>query len=123
MRLESTKGIPAAVGNWVCVARTGTYLRRVPVYRTLLHRLLHHEREPASPPPPLFLRLTLNYRRIYSSTVAYIVDANPSSSSAVATNCIIPGVAPFVFTEGAFPPQDSLGVGGLHMLWVGILVP
>ncbi|KAN0130193.1 Major facilitator superfamily domain containing protein [Lactarius tabidus] len=60
---------------------------------------------------------------IYSSTVAYIVDANPGrSSAAVATNSCFRGVAAFVFTEIAVPLQDSLGDGGVYTLLAGILV-
>ena len=72
---------------------------------------------------PFSFRLTHNFRWIYSSTVAYIVDANPGrSSSAVATNSFFRGVAAFAFTEMAVPLQDSLGDGGLYTLWAGILV-
>ncbi|KAI9442899.1 MFS general substrate transporter [Lactarius indigo] len=60
---------------------------------------------------------------IYSSTLAYIVDANPGrSSAAVATNSWFRGVAAFVFTEAAVPLQDSMGDGGMYTLWAGILV-
>ncbi|KAH9046681.1 major facilitator superfamily domain-containing protein [Lactarius hengduanensis] len=60
---------------------------------------------------------------IYSSTLAYIVDANPGrSSAAVATNSWFRGFAAFVFTEAAVPLQDSMGDGGLYTLWAGILV-
>ncbi|KAH8986090.1 hypothetical protein EDB86DRAFT_2299938 [Lactarius hatsudake] len=60
---------------------------------------------------------------IYSSTLAYIVDANPGrSSAAVATNSWFRGVAAFVFTEATVPLQDSMGDGGLYTLWAGILV-
>ncbi|KAH9028700.1 major facilitator superfamily domain-containing protein [Lactarius pseudohatsudake] len=60
---------------------------------------------------------------IYSSTLAYIVDANPGrSSAAVATNSWFRGAAAFVFTEAAVPLQDSMGDGGLYTLWAGILV-
>lgn len=60
---------------------------------------------------------------IYSSSVAYLVDANPGrSSAAVATNSCFRGVAAFAFTEAAVPMQDSLGDGGLYTFWAGILV-
>ncbi|KAH9165515.1 MFS general substrate transporter [Lactarius sanguifluus] len=60
---------------------------------------------------------------IYSSTLAYIIDANPGrSSAAVATNSWFRGVAAFIFTEAAVPLQDSMGDGGLYTLWAGILV-
>jgi hypothetical protein len=49
---------------------------------------------------PLLLCSDSQARWIYSSTVAYIVDANPGrSSAAVATNSCFRGVAAFVFTE------------------------
>ncbi|KAH9055249.1 major facilitator superfamily domain-containing protein [Lactarius vividus] len=60
---------------------------------------------------------------IYSSTLAYIVDANPGrSSAAVAANSWFRGIAAFVFTEAVVPLQDSMGDGGLYTLWAGILV-
>lgn len=60
---------------------------------------------------------------IYSSTLAYIVDANSGRSSvAVATNSCFRGVAAFVFTEAAVPLQNSIGDGWLYTLWAGILV-
>ncbi|KAI9451117.1 MFS general substrate transporter [Lactarius psammicola] len=60
---------------------------------------------------------------IYSSTLAYIVDANPGrSSAAVATNSCFRGVAAFAFTEAAVPLQNAMGDGGLYTLWAGILV-
>ncbi|KAI0298143.1 major facilitator superfamily domain-containing protein [Multifurca ochricompacta] len=60
---------------------------------------------------------------IYSSALAYIVDANPGrSSAAVATNSCFRGVAAFVFTEVAVPMQDSMGDGGLFSLWAGLIV-
>jgi hypothetical protein len=67
--------------------------------------------------------MTHDFRWIYSSTVAYLVDANPGrSSAAVATNSCFRGVAAFAFTEAAVPMQDSLGDGGLYTFWAGILV-
>jgi Na+/melibiose symporter-like transporter len=60
---------------------------------------------------------------IYSSTLAYIVDANPGrSSAAVATNSCFRGVTAFAFTLAAVPLQDSIGDGGLYTLWAGLLV-
>jgi Na+/melibiose symporter-like transporter len=60
---------------------------------------------------------------IYSSTLAYIVDANPGrSSAAVATNSCIRGVAAFVFTLAAVPLQDLAGDGGLYTMWAGLLI-
>ena len=117
---QTCNGVSTVVGNCVCVARTGAYPHRIPVHHALLHRVLHHVREPAF--PPFSFRLTQHFRWIYSSTVAYIVDANPGrSSSAVATNSFFRGVAAFLFTEAAVPLQDSLGDGGLYTLWAGIL--
>jgi threonine/homoserine/homoserine lactone efflux protein len=60
---------------------------------------------------------------IYSSTLAYIVDANPGrSSAAVAANSCFRGVAAFAFTLAAVPLQDSVGDGALYTLWAGLLV-
>ncbi|KAF8257483.1 MFS general substrate transporter [Lactarius quietus] len=60
---------------------------------------------------------------IYSSTFAYIIDANPGrSSEAVSANSCFRGFTAFVLTEVAVPLQDSMGDGGLYTLWAGILV-
>ncbi|KAF8483111.1 MFS general substrate transporter [Gautieria morchelliformis] len=60
---------------------------------------------------------------IYSSTLAYIVDANVGrSSTAVATNSMFRGVTGFIAAEVAVPLQDSLGDGGLYTLWAGLMV-
>ncbi|KAF7373494.1 Vacuolar DHA amino acid exporter [Mycena sanguinolenta] len=59
----------------------------------------------------------------YTSTLAYIVDANNGrSAAAVATNSAFRGVAAFVATEVAVPLQDSLGDGWLYTIWAGLLV-
>ncbi|TFY56644.1 hypothetical protein EVJ58_g7508 [Rhodofomes roseus] len=58
---------------------------------------------------------------IYSSTLAYIVDANVGrSSSAVASNSFFRGLSAFVATEVAVPLQNSIGDGGLYSLWGGL---
>ncbi|KAG1873278.1 MFS general substrate transporter [Suillus tomentosus] len=60
---------------------------------------------------------------IYTSTLAYIVDANTGrSSTAVATNSSFRGLSAFVAAEIAVPLQDSIGDGGLYTLWAGLLV-
>ncbi|KAI0061746.1 MFS general substrate transporter [Artomyces pyxidatus] len=60
---------------------------------------------------------------IYSSTLAYIVDANMGrSSAAVATNSCFRGTTAFLFAEVAVPLQGSIGDGGLYTLWTGLLV-
>lgn len=60
---------------------------------------------------------------IYSSTLAYIVDANVGrSSSAVASNSFFRGLFAFVATEIAVPLQTSIGDGGLYSMWAGIMV-
>ncbi|KAI8971143.1 MFS general substrate transporter [Trametes punicea] len=78
---------------------------------------------------------------IYSSTLAYIVDANTGrSSSAVATNSAFRGLSAFVAAEVAVPLQvcyvlhipsssphllrtiDAIGDGGLYSLWAGIML-
>ncbi|KAL7279742.1 hypothetical protein ACG7TL_006149 [Trametes sanguinea] len=60
---------------------------------------------------------------IYSSTLAYIVDANTGrSSSAVATNSAFRGLSAFVAAEVAVPLQQAIGDGGLYSLWAGIML-
>ncbi|KAG8840099.1 hypothetical protein FRB91_006547 [Serendipita sp. 411] len=60
---------------------------------------------------------------IYSSTLAYIVDANSGrSTTAVASNSSFRGLSGFVASEIAAPLQDSLGDGGLYSIWAGLLV-
>jgi len=60
---------------------------------------------------------------IYSSTLAYIVDANVGrSSSAVATNSCFRGAFAFVAAEIAVPLQMAIGDGGLYSLWAGLLL-
>ncbi|KAH7915438.1 MFS general substrate transporter [Hygrophoropsis aurantiaca] len=60
---------------------------------------------------------------IYTSTLAYIVDANVGrSSTAVATNSSFRGLSAFVAAEVAVPLQDAIGDGGLYTLWAGLLV-
>ncbi|KAG1751031.1 vacuolar DHA amino acid exporter [Suillus lakei] len=60
---------------------------------------------------------------IYTSTLAYIVDANTGrSSTAVATNSSFRGLSAFVAAEIAVPLQDSIGDGGLYTLWAGLMV-
>ncbi|TFY83415.1 hypothetical protein EWM64_g590 [Hericium alpestre] len=60
---------------------------------------------------------------IYSSTLAYIVDANNGrSSSAVATNSCFRGTTAFVFAEIAVPLRNAMGEGGLYSLWTGLII-
>ncbi|KAG2034587.1 MFS general substrate transporter [Suillus americanus] len=60
---------------------------------------------------------------IYTSTLAYIVDANTGrSSTAVATNSSFRGLFASIAVEIAVPLQDSIGDGGLYTLWAGLLV-
>ncbi|KAG0704816.1 vacuolar DHA amino acid exporter [Suillus ampliporus] len=60
---------------------------------------------------------------IYTSTLAYIVDANIGrSSTAVATNSSFRGLSAFVAAEIAVPLQDSIGDGGLYTLWAGLII-
>ncbi|PPR05871.1 hypothetical protein CVT24_006625 [Panaeolus cyanescens] len=59
---------------------------------------------------------------IYSSTLAYIVDANNGrSSTAVAANSAFRGISAFVATEIAVPLQDGLGDGWMYTIWGGIM--
>ncbi|KAI0671081.1 MFS general substrate transporter [Trametes maxima] len=77
---------------------------------------------------------------IYSSTLAYIVDANTGrSSSAVASNSAFRGLSAFIAAEVAVPLQvrasqhtlcapcadflqDAIGDGGLYSLWCGLTI-
>jgi hypothetical protein len=60
---------------------------------------------------------------MYTSTLAYIVDANIGrSSTAVASNSFFRGIAGFIAAEVAAPLQDSIGDGGLYSLWAGLMV-
>ncbi|KAF7767901.1 hypothetical protein Agabi119p4_7144 [Agaricus bisporus var. burnettii] len=59
---------------------------------------------------------------MYSSMLAYIVDANAGrSSSAVATNSVFRGIFAFISTETAVPMQDHLGDGWMYTIWGGIV--
>ncbi|KAF8172799.1 major facilitator superfamily domain-containing protein [Mycena galopus ATCC 62051] len=59
----------------------------------------------------------------YTSTLAYIVDANNGrSATAVATNSAFRGIAAFVATEVSVPLQDSVGDGWLYTIWTGLLI-
>jgi len=60
---------------------------------------------------------------VYSSTLAYIVDANVGrSSTAVAGNSLFRGLFAFIASEAAEPLQTSIGDGGLYSLWAGLCV-
>ncbi|KAH7923829.1 MFS general substrate transporter [Leucogyrophana mollusca] len=60
---------------------------------------------------------------MYTSTLAYIVDANTGrSSTAVASNSSFRGTVGFVAAEIAVPLQDAIGDGGLYTLWAGLLI-
>ena len=59
---------------------------------------------------------------MYTSTLAYIVDANVGrSSTAVAANSLFRCGSAFVAAEVAAPIQDSIGDGGLYSIWAGLL--
>ncbi|KAG2156818.1 major facilitator superfamily domain-containing protein [Suillus bovinus] len=60
---------------------------------------------------------------MYTSTLAYLVDANPGRSCpAVATNSSFRGSLAFVSVLVAVPLQDALGDGGLYTAWAVVLV-
>lgn len=60
---------------------------------------------------------------IYTSMLAYLVDANIGRSSmAVATNSSFRGLSAFVSAEIAVPLQDTIGDGGLYTLWAGLII-
>ncbi|KAJ7075653.1 vacuolar DHA amino acid exporter [Mycena belliarum] len=59
----------------------------------------------------------------YTSTLAYIVDANNGrSSTVVAANSAFRGIFALVATEVAVPLQDAVGDGWQYTIWAGILV-
>ncbi|KAJ7670507.1 vacuolar DHA amino acid exporter [Mycena rosella] len=59
----------------------------------------------------------------YTSTLAYIVDANNGrSSTVVAANSAFRGISAFVAVEVAVPLQDSVGDGWQYTIWAGLLV-
>ena len=60
---------------------------------------------------------------IYSSALAYLVDANPGRSiAATASNSSFRGFAGMIASEVASPLQQSIKDGGLYSLWAGLLV-
>ncbi|KAF7326635.1 Vacuolar DHA amino acid exporter [Mycena venus] len=60
---------------------------------------------------------------VYTSTLAYIVDANNGRSvTAVAANSAFRGIAAFVATEVAVPLQDSVGDGWHYTIWMSLLI-
>ncbi|EJC98039.1 MFS general substrate transporter [Fomitiporia mediterranea MF3/22] len=59
---------------------------------------------------------------VYSSTLAYIVDANTGrSTTAVACNSCFRGTLGFAAAEIAVPVQNAIGDGGLYSIWAGLL--
>ncbi|WWC69996.1 uncharacterized protein I206_103940 [Kwoniella pini CBS 10737] len=59
---------------------------------------------------------------IYSSTLAYLVDANPGiSSSAVSLNSLFRGTMACVMSQIAVPIRNGIGDGGLYTLFAGLL--
>ncbi|KAG2344357.1 MFS general substrate transporter [Suillus weaverae] len=60
---------------------------------------------------------------MYTSTLAYLVDANPGRScTAVATNSSFRGSLAFISVMIAVPLQNALGDGGLYTVWACVLV-
>ncbi|KIK81700.1 hypothetical protein PAXRUDRAFT_807123 [Paxillus rubicundulus Ve08.2h10] len=60
---------------------------------------------------------------MYTSTLAYLVDANPGRScSAVATNSSFRGTLAFISTMIAVPLQEALGDGILYTGFAGLLI-
>ncbi|KAF8956891.1 vacuolar DHA amino acid exporter [Flammula alnicola] len=58
---------------------------------------------------------------IYSSSLAYIVDANVGrSSTTVAGNVAFRGIFSFIGIETATPLQDDLGDGWMYTLWAAV---
>jgi Na+/melibiose symporter-like transporter len=62
-------------------------------------------------------------RFMYSSTLAYLVDANAGRSTlAVACNNSFRGLGGFISAEIAAPLQDAIGDGGLYTMWACLLI-
>ncbi|CAG7852154.1 SubName: Full=Uncharacterized protein {ECO:0000313/EMBL:CCA72097.1} [Serendipita indica DSM 11827] len=60
---------------------------------------------------------------IYSSTLAYVVDANAGrSTAAVASNSSARGISGLIAAEIAAPIQDAIGDGGLYSIWAGLVI-
>ncbi|WVQ99518.1 hypothetical protein IAU59_006654 [Kwoniella sp. CBS 9459] len=59
---------------------------------------------------------------IYSSTLAYLVDANPGvSASAVSLNSMFRGIMACVMSQIAVPIRNAIGDGGLYTLFAALL--
>ncbi|KAJ7058233.1 vacuolar DHA amino acid exporter [Mycena amicta] len=59
----------------------------------------------------------------YTSTLAYIVDANNGrSSTVVAANSCFRGLSAFIATEVAVPLQESVGDGWQYTIWAGLMI-
>ncbi|KAL7421942.1 hypothetical protein Q5752_003714 [Cryptotrichosporon argae] len=64
----------------------------------------------------------LSIMLVYSSTLAYLVDANPGrSASAVACNSFCRGVSACVMSQVSQPIRGAIGDGGLYTLFTGLL--
>ncbi|KAL0578561.1 hypothetical protein V5O48_003411 [Marasmius crinis-equi] len=60
---------------------------------------------------------------VYTSTLAYIVDANVGrSSTAVALNSAFRGIGAFIMTEIAVPMQDGLGDGWTYTIFSALMI-
>ncbi|KAJ6598660.1 major facilitator superfamily domain-containing protein [Mycena sp. CBHHK59/15] len=59
----------------------------------------------------------------YTSTLAYIVDANNGrSSTVVAANSAFRGLSAFVAVEVAVPLQNAVGDGWMYTIWAGLMI-
>lgn len=112
---------PPAFQFGICLAVPRESARRRRVHCALLRWVplhVHHN--------PLFhlsSYLTVLYSWIYSSTLAYIVDANTGrSSGAVACNSAARGIFGFAAAMLAENIQNKIGDGGLYSIWAGLLV-
>ncbi|EIW70508.1 hypothetical protein TREMEDRAFT_28934 [Tremella mesenterica DSM 1558] len=64
----------------------------------------------------------LTGRIVYSSTLAYIVDANPGRSSpAVSINSVMRGGMACIWSQCAVPLRNAIGDGGLYTMFAGLL--
>ena len=94
-----------------CRGVSYTFLRRLPIHVRLISEFFL-----------IRVLITSALSWVYSSTLAYIVDANVGrSTTAVACNSAFRGTTAFIFAEVAVPLQNSIGDCGLYTLWAGLL--
>jgi len=101
---KNRHGVVTSFCDWICLGMPRTGQRRCDMCDAFPRRIFIHV---------CFFRFTPSFalirdRWIYTSTLAYIVDANTGrSSTAVATNSSFRGLSAFVAAEIAVPLQVS----------------